>query len=240
MNPNSPFSYTWTPATPSIPGRRVTTSRTELLQIGIAYVVLSFCLLILLSGSSALFGTRGSGLLSVSPIIVAVSATAALTGFVAHEMAHKVAAQRRGFWAEFRLSPMGLVIALFTSFFGLLFAAPGATVVGGINPADARSWGWTSLAGPLTNFSFGVVFYGAALGTYWEGSPLFGWLLLLAYINAWFGTFNLIPLGPLDGAKVMRWNGGIWAGAIVLMGAFAVVSYLAFFVYGSPVFFQQL
>jgi Zn-dependent protease len=237
MSSTSPFSYTWTPTTlPSAtarPGRRITTSRTELLQIGIAYAVLTFCLVILLSGSDALFGT-GNGLLFVSPILVAVAAAAALTGFVMHELAHKVAAQHRGFWAEFRLSPMGLVLALFTAFVGLLFAAPGATVVGGMSPADRRNWGQTSLAGPLTNFAFGLAFYGAALGASVLGSSVFGWLLLLAYINGWFGTFNLIPLGPLDGAKVFRWSKGIWATAIAVMGAFAVVSYLAFFVYGRP------
>ncbi len=237
MSPTSPFSYTWTPTTPVSrrAGGRVTTSRTELLQIGIAYAVLTFCLVILLSGSDALFGT-GRGLLLVSPLLVAVAATAALTGFVMHELAHKIAAQRRGFWAEFRLSPMGLVLALFTAFIGLLFAAPGATVVGGMSPADRRNWGQTSLAGPLTNFGFGIAFYGAALGAFLfdRTSSAFGWLLLLAYINGWFGTFNLIPLGPLDGAKVFRWSRTIWAGAIVVLGAFAVVSYLAFFVYGLP------
>ena len=240
MSGGPPLFSTWTSTAPPRQVRRVTTSRTELLQIGIAYAVLSFCLLILLSGSSALFGTGGSGLLTVSPTIVVVAAAAALTGFVAHEMAHKIVAQRRGFWAEFRLSPMGLIIALFTAVLGLLFAAPGATIVGGIHPADRRSWGETSLAGPLANFGFGVIFYAAALGTYLLGSTLFGSLLLLAYINAWFGTFNLIPFGALDGAKVMRWSKGIWVASIVVLGTFAVVSYLAFFVYGTPTFFQQL
>ncbi len=237
---SSTFSYTWTPSTPLARQGRVTTSRTELMQIGIAYAVLSFCLLILLSGSSVLFGTGGSGLLSVTPVIVVVAAVAALTGFVAHEMAHKIVAQRLGFWAEFRLSPMGLFIALFTAFLGLLFAAPGATMVGGISSADRRNWGRTSLAGPLTNFGFGAVFYLGALGSYWFGSSLVGAFLLLAYINAWFGTFNLFPIGPLDGAKVFRWNAAIWIGSLLLVGAFAAVCYLAFFVYGTPTFFQQL
>ncbi len=237
---SSPFSYTWTPSTPLVRQGRVTTSRTELMQIGIAYVVLSFCLLILLSGSSVLFGTGGSGLLSVTPVIVVVAAVAALTGFVAHEMAHKIVAQRLGFWAEFRLSPMGLFIAIFTAFLGLLFAAPGATMVGGINPADTRNWGRTSLAGPLTNFGFGAIFYLGALGSYWLGSSLVGAFLLLAYINSWFGTFNLFPIGPLDGRKVLRWSTAIWAGSLLLVGAFAVICYLAFFVYGTPTFFPQL
>ena len=166
MSGGTPLFSTWTSTAAPRQVGRVTTSRTELLQIGIAYAVLSFCLLILLSGSSALFGTGGSGLLTVTPTLVVVAATAALTGFVAHEMAHKIAAQRRGFWAEFRLSPMGLIIALFTAVLGLLFAAPGATMVGGIHPADRKSWGETSLAGPLANFGFGVIFYAAALGTY--------------------------------------------------------------------------
>ncbi|EQD33549.1 membrane protein containing Peptidase M50 domain protein, partial [mine drainage metagenome] len=108
-----------------------------------------------------------------------------------------------GAWAEFRYAPMMLLLSIVMSFaVGFLFAAPGATVVSGMT--DPREWGRTSLAGPLANLGFALAFLAAALATIPFGIGVFGPLLLLMFFNAWFGTFNLIPFGPLDGAKVFR------------------------------------
>jgi len=229
--PPLPYGYSWTPAQSN--SGRVTTSRTEVLQVAIAYLVLTFDLVLLLSGTGLLFGTNTSGAVYlVTPTIVVVAAAAALTGFVLHEMAHKIVAQRSGYWAEFRYSIIGLAISVFTAIFGFLFAAPGATVVSGMT--DARQWGRTALAGPTLNLVFGGTFYAAALATFHAGAPAFTWLLLLAFVNCWFATFNLIPVGVLDGAKVMHWSKGVWAAVFVLAGAMAVVSWLALFWYGTP------
>ncbi len=228
------YSYTWSYGRP--PPRRVTTSRTEIRDILIAYVVITLDIVLILTGSSVFLGTSGRGLLSSAfPLYLAVAATTGFTGFLAHELAHKIVAQRRGYWAEFRMSPIGLVLSLVMSYVaGFLWAIPGATVVGGISEGNARDWGLTSLAGPLTNVSFALVFYAAAVETFLAGSFLAPWLLFLAYINGWFGAFNLIPFGPLDGAKVMRWNKAIWAVAFAGTAALAAVSVLALFFYQTP------
>ena len=218
------FSYSWNPPPPAT---RVTTSRTELLHIGVAYAVLTFDLLLVISGMTILRGGSAGGLLSISPEIIAAAAGAAATGFVAHEMAHKVVAQRRGFWAEFRVFPMGLMLSLITSAFGWLFAAPGATMVGGIQPSDAPSWGRTSLAGPMTNAAFAAAFYAGAFGTLWWHPAAASWLLFLAFINAWFGAFNLIPFGPLDGRKVLRWSTPVWVVAFAATAAATIITYVA-------------
>ena len=156
-------------------------------------------------------------------------AIAALTGFLAHELAHKVSAERAGFWAEFRMSPMGLLVSLATAFLGFLLAAPGATVVSGMS--DARQWGRTSLAGPVVNLVEGAAFaigalavaHVAASATYWIDS-----LWLLAFFNGWFATFNLIPLGPLDGRKVLRWSSGVWIVAFAVSAVFTVAAFVTF------------
>jgi Zn-dependent protease len=229
--PTFPRGYAWSQPLPGT--GEVTTSRRELVQIAVAYGVLTFDIILLLSGTGLLFGTNTTSLsYSVTPTITVVAAVAALTGFVAHELAHKVVAQRTGYWAEFRWSLTGLAISVFTAIFGFLMAAPGATVVSGM--ANAREWGRTALAGPLVNVVFGATFYAAALATWYSGSSVFEWLLLLAFINSWFATFNMIPFGVLDGAKVFHWNKGIWAGAILLAGAMGAVSWLAAFYYVSP------
>jgi Zn-dependent protease len=36
---------------------------------------------------------------------------------------------------------------------------------------------------------------------------IFGFICL---INAFLATFNLLPFGPLDGMKIIRWNATIW------------------------------
>jgi Zn-dependent protease len=230
------YTTTWTPARP--PVAAVTTSRTEIRHLVIAFAVLTADFAVLLGGGGLIFGT-GGGLLSVAsaPLILlaVVAPLAALTGFVCHELAHKVYAQRHGFWAEFRMSPFGLVFSLFTAFLGFLWAAPGATVIGGMSDMDRRNWGRTSLAGPGSNLVFALVFYGVAVGTYVTHSWLWFWFLVLAWLNGYFATFNLLPFGPLDGAKILRWSARAWVAALVVIGGLTVLLTLMVYGLATPV-----
>jgi Zn-dependent protease len=229
--PSYQYRYSWNSTLPraSTPA----TSPRELLEIGVAFLVLTFDFILIFSGAS-LLGGQGLGAAFASVPIVVVAALTALSAFVAHEMAHKVSAQRHGAWAEFRWSLPGLAFSVFSAYLGALFAAPGATVVSGMT--DVRDWGKTALAGPMMNAAFAVVFYGGSLLAWYRGDSLYVWLLVLAFFNSWFGTFNLIPIGPLDGAKVLRWSTAVWALAVVIAGSLAVITGLAFYVYGTPVF----
>lgn len=231
---SGPYTYTvWSRAVPQVPVHR--TSRTELLHILVAYAVLTLDLVIVLSGRGLIVGNGPAALFApLSLIFVLLAAGAALTGFIAHEMAHKVVARRLGYWAEFRMWPMGLVLSLITSIAGFLFAAPGATMVDGMDPRDVRGWGRTGIAGPLSNLGFAAVFYTASLLTVPFGGLVFGSFLFLAMINTLFAAFNLLPFGILDGAKVFRWGAGIWAAAFVTAAAALVVTYSAFYYYGTP------
>lgn len=218
-NPSPSYAYSYTSGPPS--AHRPSTSRTEVVHLTVAYVVLTFDVMLLLGG---LYFFEGPVLL-----YAAIGASAALTGFVAHEMAHKVVAQMGGYWAEFRLSPFGLVLSVITASFGFLFAAPGATMIGGMG--NVRDWGRTSLAGPTVNFAFalGLVAASVFLRTFTSLWFAAGVILFIAYINALFAAFNMIPVGPLDGAKVLRWNSTVWALAFVAFAA--MTGLLAYFVY---------
>jgi Zn-dependent protease len=197
------------------------TSPTELAHLTIAFLVLTFDF-VLLYGGLVVYDVP------TELFLIGVAAAAALTGFVAHEMAHKVSAQRRGYWAEFRLSVLGLVFSVITAAFGFLFAAPGATMIGG--DADSDDMGRIAFAGPATNFVFAIVFLGGAFvaGAFSAGALLSFILLFLAYINSWFAAFNMIPLGPLDGAKVYRWSGAVWIAGFLAFAALAGVLFYFF------------
>lgn len=232
MSSGPSYHYTWTPSRPTV--ARVSTSRTEIAHLSLAFAVLTVDLVLILGGGGLILQDGQGFLANFTPWIVLVSAAAVFTGFLCHELAHKVYAQRHGFWAEFRMSPFGLLFSLITSVAGFLWAAPGATVVSGMSYEDREHWGRTSLAGPVMNAVFGAVFYAGALAAYSSHAWFYLWLLLLAWFNAWFATFNLIPLGPLDGAKVLRWKASVWAIALLAFGSFTAVSTLALYGFVNP------
>ena len=180
---------------------RVTTSRTEVLHLLIAAAVLTVDIALVRTQISVVGVPEG---LNATAFLdgLGVAAVAALSGFVAHEMAHKVVAQRHGFWAEFRMSPTGLLLSVPMALFGFLFALPGATLIGGMG--DIREWGRTSLAGPLVNLGEGAVFLAVAFATVPVLDSPWVWVSLtfLALVNGIFASFNLLPIGPLDGRKV--------------------------------------
>jgi Zn-dependent protease len=63
--------------------------------------------------------------------------------------------------------------------------------------------GKIALAGPLTNIILAYLF-------------LFFNFDFLKTVNAWIAFFNLLPIPPLDGSKVLHWKFGGWAFFFVL------------------------
>ncbi len=209
------------------PGLRF--SREEILHILLACGALIFAFT--MSFVSPLFGGLSLGPADLLLVVLAC-AVAVLSGFLLHELMHKAVAQRYGAWAEFRSSRMGLLLALITGFLGIVFAAPGAVVIGG-NLTPKQS-GRVSLAGPLTNLAVGTAFLGAALAmgnpADLPGSYVLFVLQLSGYINVFLGGFNLLPIPPLDGSKVFRWNVPIWIAALAgTVGVYLVGWYLRVF-----------
>ena len=134
-------------------------------------------------------------------------------GFVLHELAHKFTAIRYGYWAEYRMWFQGLILALITSLFGFVFAAPGAVYIHGYNIKPSEN-GKISLAGPATNIVLAVLFLMSMPVALQYG--LLGLAILGATINSFLAVFNLIPLVVLDGAKIFRWNPLIWVASMAL------------------------
>jgi Zn-dependent protease len=165
-------------------------------------------------GAYAMFGAFDEEP-SIVGYIALVAFVSTTTGFFLHEMAHKFVAQRYGCWAEFRYSQQGLMIALVLSAVaGFLFAAPGAVYIAG--RIDQRQNGIISIAGPLTN----VAVAAAAIPLVIVMGGIVAWgFYTVIYFNAFLAIFNMIPVMPLDGAKVVKWNIGVYIGALAAMGA---------------------
>ena len=135
-------------------------------------------------------------------------------GFIFHELGHKFVAMHYGYYAEYELWPTGLIIALVSSFFGFIFAAPGAVVIFS-NGMEKKTNGIISIAGPIVNIVLGLIFF-LILGSlgdfvYTEtGAIVYLICVLGTRINFFLAAFNLLPIPPLDGSKVMAWSVPVW------------------------------
>lgn len=195
------------------PGLRF--SRIEVRQLLIAIVALS-------GAFTVLFVRYNLDLIGNAPLLgflFGVSLLSVATGVGLHEIMHKFVAQRYGLWAEFRYDPRGLAMAFVFALIGFIYGAPGATYISGTVTRDQN--GRISAAGPLTNVLFGVLFLGAYLAfppTLTFAGPLVAFALAeVAIVNIVLAGFNLIPIMPLDGAKVWRWNKGLYAGLVLVV-----------------------
>ena len=135
-------------------------------------------------------------------------------GFIFHELGHKFVAMHYGYYAEYELWPTGLIIALVSSFFGFIFAAPGAVVIYS-NGMEKKTNGIISIAGPIVNIVLGLIFF-LILGSlgdfaYTETGTIVALICVLGTrINFFLAAFNLLPIPPLDGSKVMSWSVPVW------------------------------
>ncbi len=141
--------------------------------------------------------------------------------FFLHEIAHKVTAQKRGLWAEFRLTLWGAVLTL-VSIISPLFKiiAPGAVMISG--STGFNDMGKISLAGPVTNITLSAVF----LSLSFVPSDIAWVFYLSALLNGFMAVFNLIPFGIFDGFKIFNWDKKIWGIAFAASLALTIIAYI--------------
>jgi Zn-dependent protease len=142
-------------------------------------------------------------------------------GFILHELSHKYVAIFFGARAEFRMWPLGLLLALgMSAILHVVFIAPGAVYIEA-RQLTRRQSGLISLAGPFANLVLAILFFILALILPLQiaGSNIWSYGALA---NVWLGLFNMIPIHPLDGAKIKDWSTLAWL-------AFALIFVLAMF-----------
>lgn len=100
------------------------------------------------------------------------------------------------------LDPIGTITLLL---FGFGWAKPVP-----VNPYNFRDYRsgmlWVSFAGPLANFALAFIslfllYIPVKLGLYWPSYYQF--MDILVIFNILLGVFNLIPIPPLDGSKIL-------------------------------------
>ncbi len=163
---------------------------------------------------------------STLPTFIVYAFIAVGIGFLAHELiGHKIVAQHLGMHGEYRMWRFGLVIAFLSSMVGFVFAAPGAVYVaprydiwGKPEEVSKRKMGIVSMMGPVVNLSLAFVFI--ALRYVYSSNPVFD---IAIFVNIWLGLFNMLPIPPLDGSKVLAWNKIIWAALIAVLAILFIV-----------------
>ena len=191
----------------------------EVRDLIISFFVISLSFSILYSGRDF------SSMYAILPIVM----VSVGLGFILHELGHKFSAMHFGYWSEYKLWPAGLIIALASSFCGIVFAAPGA-VYTYANFLDDRTNGIISIAGPIVNIVLAIIFLLIASVIYPQA--FFSQTMQLVFIvcsfgfsiNCYLAVFNLIPIWNLDGSKVLRWNGIIWIVTIAIAGVMTYAS----------------
>ncbi len=189
----------------------LSTSNIEIRDITKAWLAISIAFGLVLGGLTSKFFTT-----------FFIAAVAVGFGFLLHELSHKYFAQKYGYKAEFRSFDEMLFLAVIMSFFGFVFAAPGAVMIFS-KVFDKVKNGVISVAGPLMNIFLALVFLGLAvlINGNFNGAlvmlnlpmniilqmPIWYAIIVVGFlVNSWLALFNMIPVWLFDGAKVFKWN----------------------------------
>lgn len=205
----------------------------EVLEIAICVIAISFAFTVIFAGINGLLHQPKEFFIFMGISFVTVG-----SGFILHEMAHKLVAIFYGAPAKFKMWMQGLLLMLATSALGFLFAAPGAVYIFSERITNRQN-GIISIAGPTVNFVLVGVFLAlshlAPVTFHLSiiGEPVNVWLFG-ARMNLMLALFNMIPAFPLDGSKVIKWNMFVWMASclILLFIGAAIISPFIFVTWG--------
>ena len=153
-------------------------TKSELRDLVIAFIIITIAFTI------SNVGLDTHAFISILPIIM----VGVGLGFIFRELGQKFIAMKYGYQAEFKAWPIGLLIAIVSSFFGLVFAFPGEVKVYADNLSD-EIIGRIAVAGPMANMVLALISLVIAVLT----SPLKSQSIILELIflifSKLFGAF---------------------------------------------------
>jgi len=159
---------------------------------------------------------NGTGVFYEPWVYFALAGFATLA-FILHEFGHKFVGIKLGNWSEFRLIKIFAILTALSiiPINPLKIVCPGAVQVTG--DTKPPNMGKIALAGPLVNLIQAILFIILADLLSTPADQIFKILIIAVYLNSFLGIFNLIPLGPLDGLKIVRWNKLIYLISVILL-----------------------
>ena len=194
-------------------------TKRELIESIIVFIVLSICFAI----SNTRFDVNA--FISILPIVM----IGVGLGTILHEFGHKFVAMKYGYRSEFKLWPIGLLIAFVTSFFGIVISVAGEARIFADDISDEIQ-GRISIAGPMFNIALALIFIVIAALVYPFNvhSDIFHLIYLICTVgfsvNSFLATFNLLPVYTLDGTKVLKWNAIYWIAAFAISASMMLIS----------------
>ncbi len=154
-------------------------------------------------------------ILAASKVVLAEAVLIAISVAI-HEISHRNIARRYGCISRYVLDPLGLILTLLSTFSPYLkIIVPGYVLItcpsywglGGRGSKDVLIL--ATIAGPLSNIVLGIIFRITAILV---GAEFFKIVFLdVSRLNGWLAFFNLLPVGPLDGARIFRALPVTWA-----------------------------
>lgn len=161
-------------------------------------------------------GTLLTIAITIGVILVSMTVHEAMHGFVAYWLGDDTAKEE----GRLTLNPIKHIDPFLTIILPVMLAIVGGPIFGGakpvpFNPNRVRYGEWgaalVALAGPLSNLviafvSFGLMValgYGATNGLMFGGGLLGTVLQYFVVINLGFFVFNMLPIPPLDGSRVL-------------------------------------
>lgn len=148
-------------------------------------------------------------IIALGTILFSMTLHEAMHGFVANWLGDDTARLQ----GRLTLNPIKHIDPFLTILLPVMLAIAGGPIFGGakpvpFNPERVRydEWGaaLVALAGPLTNFILAFIFYGVYILAQPDSGSIAAQILVTAVsVNLGFFIFNMIPIPPLDGSRVL-------------------------------------
>lgn len=158
-----------------------------------------------------------------------------MTAFLFHEFGHRQVAKHFGFPTKFRLLTFGMGLTAFSVVMGLVtlgsdipaptLALPGAVVVLGLDKISKET-GLCKAAGPIVNLVYGILLLMISFFIPNTSYPLNFFIGSAASLNFMLGSFNMIPIGILDGQNIFKWSKAMYFTLIISLLTLLIINYI--------------